>query len=55
MKGSNKKPKKSRIKKSFKKRFTEAVERDKKSMYTESDREFLKKLLDMVDEQNKER
>lgn len=33
-----------RRKKSFKKRFNEAIERDKNSMITESDKEFLKEL-----------
>lgn len=37
-----------RRKKSFKKRFDEAIERDKKSMYTESDKEFLKELQKLV-------
>lgn len=37
-----------RRKKSFKKRFLEAIERDKKSVYTEGDEEFLKELQKKV-------
>lgn len=37
-------------KKSFKKRFDEAIERDLKSRYTEMDGEFLEKLKSIIDE-----
>lgn len=40
--------KRARRRKSFKKRLKEEIERDKKSMYTERDEEFLKELLKLV-------
>ena len=39
----------------FKKSFSEAIEYDKKSMNTESDRQFLQELLKTVNKQNQKR